>query len=107
MLINCETPPDLVVNFAAISIDIKLSVFLELGSTTEAIDTHCKVSVPGRYTAVVIFSKSDAPLLKHVEPIFPVGSAVSFSFGGWLPVTGQEMLKSGVCAGPGLFDEKV
>ena len=107
MFISCETPSDLVVNLAAISINIKLSVFLKLGSTAETIDTHCKVSVARRLTAVIIFSESDAPLLEYVQPVLPVGSAVSLGFGGWLPVAGEEMLESGVCTCPGLLDEEV
>ena len=107
MFINCETPPDFVVNLAAISVNIQLGVFLKLSSTTEAINTHCKVPVACWFTAVVVFSKCDAPLLEHIQPILPVGSAVSLAFGSWLPVVGEKVLESGVCTCPGLLDEEV
>ena len=107
MFVGNKSPTDPVVDFATISIHIKLGVFLKLSLATEAIYAHCNVPVARRVTAVVIFAQGNVPVLEGFYPVLSMGYTVPFAFDGRVPVDREQILKSCVSARPCLLDEQM
>ena len=105
MLVGNKAPANLVVDFASISVYIELGVFSEFSLSAEAVGTHYEVLVARRVIAVIIFAQWDIPFLESFNSVFPEWSAVLFGLDSGFPLIWQEVLKSCICTGPGLFNE--
>ena len=107
MLVSNKAPADLVVDFAAIRVNIELGMFLKLSLATEAVCAHCKVPVARRFITMVVFSEWNVPVLEDFYPMLSMWYTMIFASDGGLPIDREEVLESGVSACSGLLNEQV